>query len=315
VSEAEGAAPPPAIDVGAWLRAAREQAGLSIDAAAQQLKLAPRQVRALEEGRYADLPGRTFVRGFVRNYARLLKLDPEEVVAALPGADAVPALGGPSIGSTARPMGELPLSQGPRASWSRWAIPIALAAAVAVAAFYEWMRPDERARTEVGGPIPFAPAEPAPPAADAGTPLPNPLSGGAPGSEAPPLPAGGATTPADTSSAAPAPPLPVAPAPAEAPPAAPPANATPTAPIRTAATGEATLVIQYRASAWTQVKDASGQVLLVTDGAPGTSRTVTGTPPFDLVLGNASEASVTWRGQPFDLAPHVRANVARVRLP
>ena len=70
--------------VGAWLRSAREAAGLSEDAVAQQLKLAPRQVRAIEEDDYARLPGRTFVRGFVRNYARLVHLDPDAVVAALP---------------------------------------------------------------------------------------------------------------------------------------------------------------------------------------------------------------------------------------
>jgi cytoskeleton protein RodZ len=38
---------------------------------AQQLKLAPRQVRALEEENFGMLPGRTFTRGFMRNYARL----------------------------------------------------------------------------------------------------------------------------------------------------------------------------------------------------------------------------------------------------
>ena len=40
------------------------------------------------EGNFALLPGRTFVRGFVRNYARLVGLDPESVLAALPAAAA-----------------------------------------------------------------------------------------------------------------------------------------------------------------------------------------------------------------------------------
>ena len=38
--------------------------------------VAPRQVRAIEEDDYGRLPGRTFVRVFVRNYARLVTLDP-----------------------------------------------------------------------------------------------------------------------------------------------------------------------------------------------------------------------------------------------
>jgi len=78
--------------VGAWLRSAREAAGLSEDAVAQQLKLAPRQVRAIEEDDYARLPGRTFVRGLVRNYARLVHLDADALLASLPDAAASPSL-------------------------------------------------------------------------------------------------------------------------------------------------------------------------------------------------------------------------------
>ena len=86
----------PATTAGAQLRAARESHGLSIDTVAQHLKLAPRQVRALEDGDFAQLPGRTFVRGFARNYARLMHLDPDAVVAALPDADATSALDKPA---------------------------------------------------------------------------------------------------------------------------------------------------------------------------------------------------------------------------
>ena len=66
---------------GARLRAAREAAGLSLDQVAQQLKLAPRQVKALEDESFGELPGRTFSRGFVRNYARLLHLDAQDLLA------------------------------------------------------------------------------------------------------------------------------------------------------------------------------------------------------------------------------------------
>src|SRR5690349_18069923 len=83
---------PPSPTAGDQLRAARESHGLSIDTVAQHLKLAPRQVRALEDGDYAQLPGRTFIRGFARNYARLMQLDSDAIVAALPDAQQVPAL-------------------------------------------------------------------------------------------------------------------------------------------------------------------------------------------------------------------------------
>src|SRR5512139_3689632 len=62
--------------VGARLRVAREMRQMSVDEVAQALKLGPRQVEALESGNWQGLPGQTFVRGFVRNYARLLQIDP-----------------------------------------------------------------------------------------------------------------------------------------------------------------------------------------------------------------------------------------------
>jgi cytoskeleton protein RodZ len=74
------------------------------------------------------------------------------------------------------------------------------------------------------------------------------------------------------------------------------------------------LTITYRASAWTEVRDRSGQVLYTGTAPAGTTQTLSGAPPFDLVLGNADKTSVTWRGAPFDLNPHIQKNVARVRL-
>ncbi|WP_432721064.1 DUF4115 domain-containing protein [Jeongeupia wiesaeckerbachi] len=65
------------------LRQQRESLGLSIDDVVHQLKLTRGQVAAIEEDRFGDLPGNTFARGFVRNYARLLQLDPEPLVAQL----------------------------------------------------------------------------------------------------------------------------------------------------------------------------------------------------------------------------------------
>lgn len=62
--------------VGARLRVAREVRHLTVSDVAQTLKLGARQVEALENGDWQGLPGQTFIRGFVRNYARLLQIDP-----------------------------------------------------------------------------------------------------------------------------------------------------------------------------------------------------------------------------------------------
>lgn len=61
--------------VGEQLRQAREALGLQVGDIAQTLKLGSRQVEALESGDWQHLPGQTFIRGFVRNYARLVQVD------------------------------------------------------------------------------------------------------------------------------------------------------------------------------------------------------------------------------------------------
>src|SRR5918996_427226 len=68
------------LSAGALLAAAREELNLSVSEVARHLKLSPAQVEALEEGAYERLPGRVFVRGFLRNYAKLLGLDPQPLL-------------------------------------------------------------------------------------------------------------------------------------------------------------------------------------------------------------------------------------------
>jgi cytoskeleton protein RodZ len=62
------------------------------------------------------------------------------------------------------------------------------------------------------------------------------------------------------------------------------------------------------------VKDGSGRVLVSQMFAGGQTRSIAGTPPFDVVIGNASEVSATFRGQPIDLEAVTRRNVARFVL-
>lgn len=68
---------------GRRLREAREGRNLSLADAAHALKFSPRQIEALETDDYQGLQGATFVRGFVRSYARFLKLEPEPLLAML----------------------------------------------------------------------------------------------------------------------------------------------------------------------------------------------------------------------------------------
>ena len=78
-AEAERAALSP----GAKLATARSELGWTIEQVASQLKLAKRQIIAIEADDYASLPEPAVVRGFVRAYAKLLKLDVAPLLALL----------------------------------------------------------------------------------------------------------------------------------------------------------------------------------------------------------------------------------------
>jgi len=288
---------------GSKLKAAREAAGLSLDAVAQQLKLAPRQVKALEDDDWQRLPGRTFARGFARNYARFVRLDPDAVLALLPGPDTTPALERPALAASRRPMGEIPIERVSKPSMLRWLIPLLLVGVVAAIAYYEFSRSKLRLLPDmmssaVSHRSADSPATP-PPAArttpstsgTATTVLPNPMAGAT-------IAAPAASAPKDNAVAQPA------------------AAGAPGAGAATvgAPAPEASLVLKFRGTSWVEVKDANGRVVVQMTGGSGMTQTVSAVPPIELALGNAPDVDVTFRGQPLDLSPYVRGGVARVAL-
>lgn len=68
---------------GALLRQAREAQGLTLGEVSGALKFSTRQIEALESDNFDALQGKTFLRGFIRAYARMLKLQPEKLLAML----------------------------------------------------------------------------------------------------------------------------------------------------------------------------------------------------------------------------------------
>ena len=74
----------PSGSLGAKLREAREHLGFSVEDVAAQIKFAPRQIEALEADDFKHLPEPAFLRGFVRSYAKILNLDAQPLLAALP---------------------------------------------------------------------------------------------------------------------------------------------------------------------------------------------------------------------------------------
>ncbi len=83
---------------GTRLRKAREGLGLSVEDVAGELRLSISQIKALEQDDYKELPGATYVRGYLRSYARLVKVDEDSVLPPLqpePMARSMPAIARP----------------------------------------------------------------------------------------------------------------------------------------------------------------------------------------------------------------------------
>jgi hypothetical protein len=76
--------PTPAIGpqqtLGVYLSSRREELDMSIEQISRTTKIPPGSLRHLELGQFDKLPGDVFVRGFLRSYARCLKLDGDDVV-------------------------------------------------------------------------------------------------------------------------------------------------------------------------------------------------------------------------------------------
>jgi cytoskeletal protein RodZ len=66
--------------LGDMLRAAREARGASLADAERETKIRQKYISALEDDNVAALPGPVYARGFLRNYAQFLALNPDEVV-------------------------------------------------------------------------------------------------------------------------------------------------------------------------------------------------------------------------------------------
>lgn len=73
----------PAEMPGSLLAARRKELRWSVEEIAVKLKLAPRQIVAIESDDFTSLPGMATVRGFIRSYAKILGLDQEQLMSLL----------------------------------------------------------------------------------------------------------------------------------------------------------------------------------------------------------------------------------------
>ncbi len=72
-----------AASIGSTLRALREARGMSLSEVSARLKFSVRQLDALEQERWDDLPQGVSLRGLVKNYARFLQADADALLDTL----------------------------------------------------------------------------------------------------------------------------------------------------------------------------------------------------------------------------------------
>lgn len=68
--------------VGATLRTARESLGLTVRDMADITRIQPVWLECIEQDRYSEMPAEVFIRGFLRSYARELRLDEDGIFEA-----------------------------------------------------------------------------------------------------------------------------------------------------------------------------------------------------------------------------------------
>jgi len=171
----------------------------------------------------------------------------------------------------------VPFSDASRRSTMTYATLAVLALVVAVAVFFQWRQ--ERARPmkpAATAPVARVPAVVVPPAGHVGP------------------------APAETAAVNPQPVLEPVPAPPPAP------------PVETF--GRQRVGLEVDEESWVEIKDAYGTTLLSQLIPAGRQRTIVGEAPLSVVIGNAHHVQLTHNGNPVDLKPHIKVEVARLTL-
>jgi cytoskeleton protein RodZ len=263
---------------------------------AQSLKFGVKQIEALEADDYARLPGATFVRGMIRSYAKLLQIEAEPLLSSFSRRHI------PSEVTVDLRAKKIPFPDGhKRASRIYMLLTIAILVAAGSVA-YEW-----RMHPGISGEFVFiAPSKPAP--------NPEPMAPG-PKSAERAVPTETAMKPPPTQHALPAQQgVPIV--------SVPKTVATPASTVRSTANTEAIgnlsglrrIQLQFDQDAWVEIKQADGRILLSQLNAGGARRTVSGLPPFEVIIGNAPSVHLTYNNEPVDLRPYFKVDVARLTL-
>ncbi|MBT8059933.1 MAG: DUF4115 domain-containing protein [Gammaproteobacteria bacterium] len=258
------------------LRYEREQQGLTLERASSRSRIRLSVLEAIESGQTNDIPS-VYLRGYIRNYARYLGVDPADIEDHMDNVrGAEPDVQTVFTVKTGRDQTE---------KWLKVSSYLAASALIAVLAWQFThgavrFSQGESQRTTAEADAESRAASPAEPA---GRPTNTHLS------------ASIASVEVLQRSAA---------------------DAAPTAASGefAAAAGEHLLTMSSSADTWVEIVDADGAHLEMDLLRAGTSRSYSGTAPYRIMIGRASAVELSMDGQLVDLGPHTRGNVAHLTL-
>ena len=274
------------LSVGQQLRTAREAKGLSASDVAHALKLSVHQVLSLENDDWSSLPG-TIVRGFIRNYARLLNLSSEALMDQLdilrmppPQLDVVPS--GTSI----------TLPQASRVERRDLAVMFFGLMLLILALLAYFFVPQDFWQSRLAG---LSQSAPPPKQTVSETVSSDSLPPSSASDQVAPL---GATASPNIETSLPV--LPASPEPVQS--ANPPSSSV------------SSLKLSFSRSSWVEIRDRSGQVIFSQLNPAGSEREIEGQPPFALVVGNASGVTVQYKGKSIEMPLRSKEDVARFNI-
>jgi cytoskeleton protein RodZ len=277
---------------GAQLAALRQQRGWTIEQVASQLNLAPRQIQALEDDHFAALPGMVIVRGFVRAYAKLLKTDPEPLIAAMSSEAKASQPESLELDRALAPAfseSSLPLHGAGRRATGRSLLLGALLIVLFSGGWLFYRFGDAKLARDWYASLSSQPVEAGNRAVD-------------PPQQAPE---------SETLRLNAVPPVSQAPASSEVPPQ--PAQAR--AMQDEAVAPEHALVLQFNEESWIEIRRAADQTPAVSRLVPaGKTEVFEVRQPSILVVGNATGVEARFRGEVLNLKANAKTNVARVEL-
>lgn len=313
---APGSASVGRLSLGAQLAGKREQLGWSVPDVASHLKLAPRQIDAIEADNYAALPTMVMTRGFIRSYAKLLGLDAAALLATISPAVAAQPTVSPVHSQLSTPFSESPFHLMGRSKFAyKWLVVLAallllLAVAIrmdvlpgvqnAILALTEKSAATAAASTTDGEDKASVPAGADLQAADAAA---NAALTGAPAG-----PANGAAVSEIGANAVPANTVTGTPTGVTT------GTATNAAAVNPATGSGGELVMNFRQDSWVEIKRADNTVLISRLVKAGTTESVDMSQPVNAIIGNLAGVDATLRGAPLDLKAGSKTNVARVTL-